>query len=91
MQSESWERAIAENRAWTREEAARAVAACDASGLPRAEFARRHGSTASRFYWWRKRLRKGAVGGEARLLPVRVVQPGRAADGGTGSWSGRAS
>ena len=78
MKSESWQRAILEKRMWTKEEAALAVAACDASGMTMAAFARSHGSTASRFHWWRKRLRRGAAEGETRLVPVRVVEPGRA-------------
>jgi transposase-like protein len=78
MQNESWERAIAESRQWTTEEARRAVAACEGSGLTRAEFARRHGSTASRFQYWRKRLVATGSAGDGRLLPVRVVPSGQA-------------
>ena len=78
MQNESWQRAIAEQRTWTTEEAARAVAACDASGMRAAEFARKQGSTAGRFQYWRKRLAARAADGGARLLPVRVVEPGQA-------------
>ncbi|MGA7122330.1 MAG: hypothetical protein WBY94_19665, partial [Polyangiaceae bacterium] len=56
MQNESWGRAIAESRPWTSDEGARAVAACEASGMATATFARRHGTTAGRFRYWRKRL-----------------------------------
>lgn len=78
MQNESWGRAIAESRPWTSDEGARAVAACEASGMATATFARRHGTTAGRFRYWRKRLGEAHAGGEARLLPVRVVEPGQA-------------
>jgi transposase-like protein len=79
MQNESWERALAAGRAWTRDEAARALAAHDASGMKVAEFARRHGGTAGRFQYWRKRLSaESGAGGVGRLLPVRVVEPGAA-------------
>lgn len=77
MQNESWQRAIAESRSWTNEEAARALAACEASGLTTSAFARRHGATAGRFQYWGKRLR-GAEVGDAGLVPVTVVEPGRA-------------
>jgi transposase-like protein len=77
MQNEAWRRALAEQRAWTREEARRAVDACEASGLGMAEFARRQGGTPGRFFYWRKRLGAGVTEG-GRLLPVRVVEPGRA-------------
>ena|SRR5579863_5554154 len=77
MQNESWRRALAEERAWTREEARRAVGAYEASGLGMTEFARRHGGTAGRFQYWRRRLGAGVAEG-GRLLPVRVVAPGRA-------------
>jgi transposase-like protein len=77
MQNESWQRAIAERRSWTEEEAARAVALCDTSGMTTAAFARRHGSAASRFQYWRKRLRDTGTA-SAGLLPVRVVEAGQA-------------
>lgn len=80
MQSD-WQRAISEGRTWTRDEAARAVAACDTSGGPVAAFARRHGSSPARFQYWRKRLAAseaaGSEGGE-RFLPVTVVERGQA-------------
>ncbi len=78
MQKESWERAIMESRQWTTEEARRAVAACDGSGLRTAEFARRQGSTAGRFQYWRKRLQAMGSAGDRRLVPVRVVPIGQA-------------
>jgi transposase-like protein len=78
MQNESWGRAIAESRPWTRDEAARAVAACEASGMTTAAFARRHGTTAGRLQYWRKRLQENEAGGDGRLLPVKVVEPGQA-------------
>ena len=68
MQKESWERAIMESRQWTTEEARRAVAACDGSGLRTAEFARRQGSTAGRFQYWRKRLQAMGSAGDRRLV-----------------------
>ena len=78
MQSEGWERAIAESRQWTIQEARRAVGACEGSGLTTAEFARRHGATAGRFQYWRRRLAVVGPAGEARLVPVRVVAAGQA-------------
>lgn len=78
MQNESWQRAITQSRSWTNEEAARAVAAFEASGLTAAAFARQHGTTAGRFQYWRKRLRAIEAEGDSRLLPVRVVEPGQA-------------
>ena len=78
MQNESWERAIAESRQWTTEEARRAVAACEGSGLTTREFARQHGSTAGRFQYWRKRLLAMEASRDGRLLPVRVVPAGQA-------------
>ena len=78
MQNEAWERAIADSRQWRPEEARRAVTACDRSGLSTAEFARRHGSTAGRFQYWRRRLTAMESAGEARLLSVRVVPAGQA-------------
>jgi transposase-like protein len=78
MENESWGRAIAESRPWTRAEAARAVAAFEASGMAPAAFARHHGTTAGRLQYWRKRLRETEAGGDSRLLPVRVVEAGQA-------------
>lgn len=78
MQKESWGRAIVESRQWTTEEARRAVAACDGSGLRTAEFARGHGCTAGRFQYWRKRLQAMGSAGDGHLLPVRVVPTGQA-------------
>src|SRR5258708_40049301 len=78
MQNESGRRAIAESRSWTNGEAAVAVAACEASGQTTSAFARRHGATAGRFQYWRKRLRAAEAEGDARLLPVKIVEPGQA-------------
>jgi transposase-like protein len=78
MQNEMWKRALAESRAWTREEAMAAVAACEASGMTTAAFARQHGATAGRLLYWRKRLGEEQSAGGGRLLPVRVVEPGQA-------------
>jgi transposase-like protein len=78
MQNEMWKRALTQSRAWTREEAAQAVAACEASGMTTAAFARQQGATAGRLLYWRKRLREGEAASDARLLPVRVVEPGQA-------------
>jgi transposase-like protein len=75
MQKEAWERAIDEGRPWTDAEAARALAASEASGMTTAEFARTHNLTAGKLYWWRKRLRRGGAQ-PARLLPVKVVAAG---------------
>ena len=79
MAKEAWERAIDERRPWTDAEAARALAAFEASGFTGAEFGRMYGLTASKLYWWRKKLR--AVAARGRLLPVKVVSgPGAAGE-----------
>lgn len=78
MQNEAWQRALLEDRAWTREEALRALATCDASGMRSAAFARKHGTSPGRFQYWRRRLQESSVTGGARLLPVKVVEPGEA-------------
>jgi transposase-like protein len=78
MQNESWRRALTESRPWTREEAARAMAACEASGMTTSEFARRCGTTGGRLQYWRKRLRALETRGEGRLVPVQVVARGQA-------------
>ena len=56
MAKEAWERAIDEGRPWTDAEAARAIAAFEASGMNGAEFGRMYGLTAGKLYWWRKTL-----------------------------------
>jgi hypothetical protein len=79
MQNESWQRALAEQRARTRDEAKQAVSAAEASGMRLAEFARKQGGTAGRFQYSRRRLsHEGAAVGGGRLLPVRIVEPGQA-------------
>jgi len=78
MQNESWQRAIAQSRSWTNDEAAQAIAACEGSGLTTAAFARKHGSTGGRFQYWRKRLCAVEAEGDARLVPVKVVEAGQA-------------
>src|SRR5260370_35486292 len=78
MQNESWQRALAQSRSWTNDEAAQAIAACEASGLATASFARKHGSTGGRFQYWRKRLRAVEAEGDARLVPVKLVGTGHA-------------
>src|SRR5258708_33850780 len=78
MQKESWERAFAQSRSWTNDEAAQAIAACEASGLATASFARKHGSTGGRFQYWRKRLRAVEAEGDARLVPVKIGGTGQA-------------
>src|SRR5258708_16674267 len=78
MQNESWQRALAQSRWWRNDEAAQAIAACEASGLATASFARKHGSTGGRFQYWRKRLRAVEAEGDARLVPVKIVETGQA-------------
>src|SRR5260370_36178320 len=78
MQTESWQRARAQSRSGTNDEAAQAIAACEASGLATASFARKHGSTGGRFQYWRKRLRAVEAEGDARLVPVKIVETGQA-------------
>src|SRR5260370_12623019 len=78
MQNESWQRALAQSRSWTNDGAAQAIAACEASGLATASFARKHGSTGGRFQYWRKRLRAVEAEGDARLVPVKIVETGQA-------------
>lgn len=87
MQKEAWERAIDEGRPWTDGEAARALAACDASGISAAAFARRHNLTAGKLYWWRKTLGERArANAPGRLVPVKVVSG--AAGSGQGDGPG---
>jgi transposase-like protein len=81
MHKESWERAIDEGRPWTDAEAARALAACAASGQSAAQFARRYNLTAGKLYWWRKRLAERSTA-SSRLLPVSVVSGDRGNAGG---------
>src|SRR5260370_12004677 len=78
MQIECWRRGLAQSRSWTNDEGAQAIAACEASGLATAAFARKHGSTGGRFQYWRKRLRAVEAEGDARLVPVKIVETGQA-------------
>jgi transposase-like protein len=70
-----WERAIAEGDFWTAAEAWEALGAWKRSGESIVAFARRHGMSAKRLYWWRHRLKKEGTPGEcgpARLIPIAV-------------------
>lgn len=78
MQKEAWERAIDDGRPWTDAEAARALAACDASGMSTAAFARMHNVTPGKIYFWRKTL-TAKRRTKGRLVPVTVVSEHAAA------------
>ena len=67
-------------------EARRLLLAFEHSGLPLAEFERRHNLSRNRLSWWRKRLGAAATATDTRpgpasvtFLPVRVEVPPRAA------------
>jgi transposase-like protein len=49
--------ALQTQRRWTAEDARLALVALRESGLSMSAFARRHGLTAQRLSWWRKRLK----------------------------------
>lgn len=78
-----WQGAVKDGSFWTAAEAREALAACERSGETVVAFARRHGLTATRLYWWRQRLKKDkrVEGGDARLIPVTIrsagVEPSR--------------
>ena len=59
---------------WTDAEAARVLAAADASGLSLHRFAREHGLRVTQLYWWRDRLsERQAVRQASALAFVAVV------------------
>ena len=65
-------------RRWTEADGKRMLEAFRASGLSVGRFAREHGLTSQRVFWWRSRLGQfgtssAAASKTARLLPVRVV------------------
>jgi hypothetical protein len=61
---------------WTAREARRVLSAWSASGLSMTAFARRHGLTAQRVWWWRKRLGEWrAPGAEATSDDNRAIVP----------------
>jgi len=62
--------------AWTDDDARAVLDEWRRSGEPVAAFARRHGLTASRLYWWKKRLRVPALPSPAptlSLVPASIV------------------
>ena len=77
-----WQRAIKAGRFWTEAEAREALAERRRSGESVVAFARRHGMSAKRLYWWRQQLKtrttKAGRGTEAkgedvaRLIPVTL-------------------
>jgi transposase-like protein len=81
-----WQRATAAGKFWTAADAREALAACARSGETTVAFARRHGLSAKRLYWWRQRLRKerNVEGVEARFIPV-TVRPGKIERGAAGA------
>ena len=60
---------------WTEDDARRALEAWRRSGDSLAAFARRHGLTPERLYWWRRRLATAVAPPPARLslVPATVV------------------
>ena len=77
-----WQRAITTGRFWTEAEAREALAERRRSGESVVAFARRHGISAKRLYWWRHQLKTRTTKAErgndapreavARLIPVTV-------------------
>jgi hypothetical protein len=63
-------------RQWKAGEARRVMEAWQASGLPLATFARRHGLTPERVRWWRQRLGEWRAPGEEALRLVPAVVTG---------------
>ena len=65
---------------WTEDEARTALARWRQSGQTIAAYARAHGVSAPRLYWWRRRLRATApaaeLGRELRLAPATIVSTG---------------
>lgn len=72
-------------RRWTAEDAHRVIAAWRESGLSALAFAREHGLTAQRLYWWSKRLSEWDGGGrresssEVQLARAVVSTPAQSA------------
>ena len=65
---------------WTPEDARRLFEEHRRTGGPLAEFARRHGITPARLYWWKKRLDAEPSGLTAlSLVPATVTTAGDAA------------
>lgn len=60
---------------WTPEEARRLFEEHRRTGGPLAEFARRHGITPARLYWWKKRLESEPASGVTALslVPATVT------------------
>jgi transposase-like protein len=84
--SNDWIRALRDGR-WTAAEGRRVLAAWAESGLCVSEFARRHGVTAHRLHWWRKRLGDGGWDSQVeeaepmvRFVPA-VLRTGVATEG----------
>jgi transposase-like protein len=65
---------------WTEDEARTALERWRQSGQTIAAYARAHGVSAPRLYWWRRRLRAAATaagpGPELRLAPATIVSMG---------------
>lgn len=64
-------------RRWTKRDGEQMLEALGASGLSAGRFARIHGLTAQRVYWWRSQLSSGARSAVRReapeFVPVRVT------------------
>lgn len=68
-------------RRWRRQDAEQMAVALRASGLSAARFARQHGLTGQRVYWWMAQLGATAAGEDEsqrsrrpQFVPVRVVE-----------------
>lgn len=62
-------------RHWKADDATRVLSDWAKSGLPMADFARRHGLSQQRMCWWRERLKEVPAAGEkptTRLVPATV-------------------
>ena len=62
---------------WTEVEARAVLAVWKKSGMSVDAFARHHGLTPQRVYWWRKKLVRPAPNGVPAVVPVHVVEPRR--------------
>jgi transposase-like protein len=62
--------------AWTEDDARAVLDECRRSGETIAAFARRHGVTAARLYWWKKRLALLAPASPTMSLVPASIMPG---------------
>jgi transposase-like protein len=63
--------------AWTDDDARAVLDEWRRSGATMAAFARKHGVTAPRLYWWKKKLGVGSSVPTLSLVPAAIVTDGR--------------